>query len=331
MYSCCKAVHPFWPTTCFCRGEVKSREAAETKQKAKELCEFKRKAKQLAESERKAAVSNKKTKAAVTPNRYKFKSVKRPLEEEKQKSEPKVAVPKKGKVANDKEVGQIVTRSKVENPIPLPPALNPYDPKTDPFDYFCAKYSLTTDSQGLCKKDTKEKVETNESAKYKFSTKNERASAKIDTKAKVETNEAGARFDFRLVKKKFDLPSQTGAKTTTENLELKVKDLEAKVKVINQKKKEKAEKEKREANHSKLKEKYKQLQETFKRLKKEESEVKLQRNIQNLAEKCKNLEEKLHDEKLQIDVDVGGVDGDNEKKTKRRNKKEVNQKSRNKG
>ena len=59
--------------------------------------------------------------------------------------------------------------------------------------------------------------------------------------------------------------------------------------------------------------------------------MKLQRNIKNLAEKCKNLEEKLHDEKLQIDVEVGGVDGDNVKKTKRRNKKELKQKSRNKG
>ena len=89
--------------------------------------------------------------------------------------------------------------------------------------------------------------------------------------------------------------------------------------------------EKREANHSKLKEKYKQLQETFKRLKKEEREVKLQRNIQNLAEKCKNLEEKLHDEKLQIDVDVGRVGEENVKKTKGKSKKEVKQKSRSKG
>ena len=331
MYSCCKALHPFWPTTCFCRGEVKSREAAETKQKAKELCEFKRKAKQLAESERKAA-SNKKTKAAPTPNRFKFKSAKRPFEEEKLKSDNTNGVPKKGKVANDKEFGQIVTRSKVENPIPLPPALNPFDQKTEPFDYLCAKYKLTTDSQGLCKIDTKEKVETNEaSAKYKFSTKNGRVSDRIDTKAKVKTNDASAKFDFRLVKKKLDIPSQPGAKTTTENLELKVKDLEAKVKVINQKKKDKAEKEKTEASHSKLKEKYKQLQDTFKRLKKEEREVKLQRNIKDLAEKCKNLEEKLHDEKLQINDDDGGVDEDNVRKTKRRSKKEANQKSRNKG
>lgn len=277
MYSCCKALHPFWPTTCFCRGEIRSRELEATK--TRELAEINRKALRNELKAKKAASS--------PPNRFKFKSVKRSLGNDNGETKMGPGA-KKGKVANEKEVGnKVMTRSEA-------PGLK--DPK------------------------------------YKFLTENERAAAKVDTKAKVDTDEASAKFDFRLVKKKFEIPSQNGARTTTENLELKVKDLEAKVKEINRKKKEKAEKEKREANHSKLKEKYKQLQETFKRLKKEEREVKLQKSIQNLAEKCKNLEEKLHVEKSEINLKTGAIDEENVKKTtKKKSKKGGDQKNRNKG
>ena len=269
----------------------------------------------MAEINRKALRNELKAKKAASspPNRFKFKSVKRSLGNDNGETKMGPGA-KKGKVANEKEVGnKVMTRSK---------AANPYDPNTEPWEFLCAKYPSLENPPTPGLKDPK----------YKFLTKNERAAAKVDTKAKVDTDEASAKFDFRLVKKKFEIPSQNGARTTTENLELKVKDLEAKVKEINRKKKEKAEKEKREANHSKLKEKYKQLQETFKRLKKEEREVKLQKSIQNLAEKCKNLEEKLHVEKSEINLKTGAIDEENVKKTtKKKSKKGGDQKNRNKG
>ena len=272
---------------------------------------------ELAEKERKASKSAAKSKAAVstpsrftfkskavvsTPKRFTFKSVKRPLDGGAETG----AGTKKVKVGNDKKD----------------------DEKTSGrFD--ASMWYSSTPKRG-----------TDKDSKSKADEANAWLSKNV-AKPKADVNAASALLDFRLVKKKFDIPHQTAkvdnkvkAASNIENLEAKVKNLEEKVKVANQKKKEKAEKEKREADHSKMKEKYKQLQETYKRLKKEEREVKLQRNIQNLAEKCKNLEEKLNDEKKQINVKtVGEVAKENVKPTptRRRSKKAQDQKNRSKG
>ena len=73
-------LHPIWPTTCYCRGEIKTKELEEAKRAASTPRRFKFK------STRVAASVNKDSEAAPTPKSFKFSSGKRPHEEESDSS-----------------------------------------------------------------------------------------------------------------------------------------------------------------------------------------------------------------------------------------------------
>ena len=256
---------------------------------------------------------NKDSEAAPTPKSFKFSSGKRPHEEESESA----TGGKKGKVGRGESAGQAAAAGPAAAASRGAAAGRGQGSRRiiAAEDSISGWFSREKDKAGLAQSGSK--ARTGQaidgldgfkfvSRKYTFKATNDGASAQKGKTAKTSANEGEA-------------------KTTTENLEARVKELEAKVKA----KKEKAEKEKQEAKQNQLKERYKQLQETFKRLKKEEKELKLQKNIKKLAEKCKSLEEKLQDEKSQINEGEG--DEEKEKKSKRGRKKGGEAKNRNKG
>ena len=313
-------LHPIWPTTCYCRGEIKTKELEEAKRAASTPRRFKFK------STRVAASVNKDSEAAPTPKSFKFSSGKRPHEEESESA----TGGKKGKVGRGGTAagrggsagqgaaggrGVAAGRGGAAGQGSAAGRGQGSRRVIAAEDSISGWFSREKDKAGLAQNNSK--ARTGQaidgidgfkfvSRKYTFKATNDSASAQKGKSAKTSANEGEA-------------------KTTTENLEARVKELEAKVKA----KKEKAEKEKQEAKQNQLKERYKQLQETFKRLKKEEKELKLQKNIKKLAEKCKSLEEKLQDEKSQIYEGEG--DEEKEKKSKRGRKKGGEAKNRNKG